>query len=237
MSDSDNQTGAPAGAPSGDKVIRLTAMRGMIASKMLESLSTSAQLTHMTECDTTGLSAMKARLLAEGLKVSVEDLIVDAVVQSLKAHPGLNGHLQNNEIHLKSAIHVAVAIALPGDLLVAPAIFDAGTKTLAERVIARRDLVERAKTNKLTVKEMTGGTFTISNIGLTRVRHFTPILNVPQIAILGVGETALRPWVVNGRLEPRPIMGLSLTFDHRAVNGAPAADFLTTLATTIERMA
>ena len=158
-------------------------------------------------------------------------------MQALRAYPGLNGHLQNNEIQLKSAIHVAVAVALPGDLLVAPAIFDAGAKTLPERVAARRELVERAKINKLTVKEMTGGTFTISNIGLTRVRHFTPILNIPQIAIIGVGETALRPWVVNGKVEVRPIMGLSLTFDHRAVNGAPAADFLTALMNIIEHMA
>ncbi len=232
-----SDTATAAATASGDKIIRLTAMRGMIAGKMLESLSTTAQLTHLGECDTTGLAAMKARLMTEGLKASVEDLIVEAVVEALRLHPGLNGHLQNNEIQLKSAINVAVAVALPGDLLVAPAIFDAGTKSLAERVIARRDLVDRAKINKLTVKEMTGGTFTISNIGLTRVRHFTPILNIPQIAILGVGETALRPWVVNGRVEPRPIMGLSLTFDHRAVNGAPAAEFLTTLMNTIERMA
>ena len=84
---------------------------------------------------------------------------------------------------------------------------------------------------------MTGGTFTISNIGLTRVRFFTPILAIPQVAILGVGETALRPWVVDGRIEARPVMGLSLTFDHRAVNGAPAGDFLTDLCKTIEAMA
>ena len=220
-----------------DKIIRLTAMRGMIASKMLESLSTTAQLTHHAECDTTGMAAMKQRLLAEGLKASVEDLIIDAVVRSLRQHPGLNALLIDKEIHVKSAINVAVAVALPGDLLVAPAIFDAGSMDLNARVQARRDAVERAKINKLTVKEMTGGTFTISNIGLTRVRHFTPILNVPQVAILGVGQTALRPWVVEGRIEARPVMGLSLTFDHRAVNGAPAADFLTTLCNTIEAMA
>jgi pyruvate/2-oxoglutarate dehydrogenase complex dihydrolipoamide acyltransferase (E2) component len=213
-------------------------MRGMIASKMLESLTTSAQLTHFAECDVTGLQAMKARLLGEGLKASVEDLIVEAVVQSLKVHPNLNGLLIDKEIQIKQAMNIAVAVALPGDLLVAPAIFDAGAMDLAARVAARRELVERAKINKLTVKEMTGGTFTISNIGLTRVRHFTPILNVPQLAILGVGETAMRPWVLHDMaVLPRPIMGLSLTFDHRAVNGAPAAEFLTTLCKTIEAMA
>lgn len=225
-----------AASPAADKVVKLTAMRGMIASKMQESLATTAQLTHFAECDAAGLQAMKARLAAEGLKASVEDLIVDAVVQSLRRFPGLNATLQNNEITQRADIHVAVAVALPGDLLVAPAIFNAGTLSLAERVAARRDLVDRAKINKLTVKEMTGGTFTISNIGLTRVRHFTPILNIPQVAILGVGETAQRPWVVDGRIEPRPVMGLSLTFDHRAVNGAPAGDFLTDLCKTIEAM-
>ena len=231
-------TPTPPAPSAGDKIIKLTAMRGMIASKMLESLATSAQLTHLAECDVTGLQARKARLQTEGLKASVEDLIVDAVVQSLKLHPNLNGLLIDKEIQIKEALNIAVAVALPGDLLVAPAIFDAASMDLAARVAARRDLVERAKINKLTVKEMTGGTFTISNIGLTRVRHFTPILNVPQIAILGVGETAMRPWVVHdAAVLPRPVMGLSLTFDHRAVNGAPAAEFLTTLCKTIEGMA
>lgn len=232
-------TDSPAGAaaPVADKVVKLTAMRGMIASKMLESLTTTAQLTHFAECDVSGLQAMKTRLAGEGLKASVEDLIVDAVVQCLKRFPGLNATLTGAEITQRADINVAVAVALPGDLLVAPAIFNAGNLSLAERVAARRDLVDRSKINKLTVKEMTGGTFTITNIGLSRVRHFTPILSIPQVAILGVGETALRPWVVDGQIVPRPIMGLSLTFDHRAVNGAPAGDFLTDLCKTIEAMA
>lgn len=224
-------------APATDKVVKLTAMRGMIASKMLESLSSSAQLTHFAECDATGLQAMKARLAGEGLKASVEDLIVEAVVQALRKHPALNATLTGNEITQRADMNIGVAVALPGDLLVAPAIFNAGNMTIEERVKARRDLVDRAKINKVTVKEMTGGTFTISNIGLTRVRHFTPILPVPQVAILGVGETSLRPWVVDGQIVPRPIMGLSLTFDHRAVNGAPAGDFLTDLCKIIETMA
>lgn len=237
MTDSQLGAGAASAEMPADKVVKLTAMRGMIASKMLESVSTTAQLTHFADCDATGLQALKARLAGEGLKASVEDLIVEAVVQALKKFPSLNATLQNNEITQRADVNVAVAVALPGDLLVAPAIFNAGTMSLAERVAARRDLVDRAKINKLTVKEMTGGTFTISNIGLTRVRHFTPILSIPQVAILGVGETAVRPWVVNGAIVPRPIMGLSLTFDHRAVNGAPAGEFLTELCRIIEAMA
>ncbi|WP_072397287.1 2-oxo acid dehydrogenase subunit E2 [Hyphomicrobium sp. CS1GBMeth3] len=219
-----------------DRVIPLSGMRGMIASKMKESISTSAQLTHIAECDVTSLSAAKAQLAERGVKASVEDLLIHAVVSSLRKNPHLNATLEDNAIRVKSAMNISCAIALSGDLLVAPTILNADCMSLAERIEARRDLVERARTNKLSVKEMTAGTFTLSNIGLSRVRYFTPILNMPQVAILGIGEAGLRPWVVgNGRIEPRPIMGLSLTFDHRAVNGAPAANFLTDLCQAIEQ--
>lgn len=227
---------AQAPVASDDRVTRLAGMRGMIAGKMLESLSTTAQLTHHAECDATGLLAVKARLQEQGIKASVEDVLLDVVIDVLKNHPDLNGTLKDKEITVFSRINLGIAIALPGDLLVAPAILDAGSKTLEERIAARRDLVERARTNKLSVTEMTGGTFTVSNLGLSRVRFFTPILNAPQLAILGVGETALRPWVHNGTVTPRSVMGLSLTFDHRAVNGAPAAQFLTDLCTAIEQL-
>lgn len=211
-------------------------MRGMIAGKMLESLNTTAQLTHHAECDATGVFALKTRLQEQGLKASVEDILIDVVIETLRRHPGLNGTLVEKDIKLSAKINLAVAVALPGDLLVAPTIIDAGNMTLAERIAARRDVVERSKVNKLSVTEMTAGTFTITNIGLTRVRFFTPILNVPQIAILGIGQTAERPWVVDGEIKTRSIMGLSLTFDHRAVNGAPAGEFLTDLCTAIEQL-
>lgn len=211
-------------------------MRGMIAGKMLESLTTTAQLTHHAECDASGVFKVKSRLKDEGLKASVEDILIDVIIETLRGHPGLNGTLVDKDIKLSAKINMAVAVALPGDLLVAPTIIDAGSMTLSERIVARRDVVERAKINKLSVTEMTAGTFTISNIGLSRVRFFTPILNAPQLAILGIGETAQRPWVVNGEIMSRPIMGLSLTFDHRAVNGAPAGDFLTDLCGAIEQL-
>lgn len=219
-----------------DKVVRLSGMRGMIAGKMQESLATTAQLTHFAECDATGIAGVKARLKGQGLKASVEDILIDVIIETLKRHPGMNGTLIDKDIKLSGKINLAVAVALPGDLLVAPTIIDAGSMTMAERIAARRDLVERARTNKLSVTEMTAGTFTISNIGLSRVKFFTPILNAPQLAILGIGQTAERPWVVDGRIVVRSIMGLSLTFDHRAVNGAPAGDFLTDLCTAIESL-
>ena len=206
----------------------------MIADKMLASLQSTAQLTHHARADMTALLAVKTRFKAEGVSLSVEDLLMGALVQSLKQHPGINGTVQDREVHLSAAIDLGVAIALPGNLLAAPAIFGAQDMTLTELRAARRDLAERARSNKLSVAEMTGGTFTISNLGLSRVEQFTPILNTPQIGILGVGrvvDTAVRD---GNTLAWKPYAGLSLTFDHRAVDGAPAAEFLTALCNAIE---
>jgi len=220
-----------------NQVIPLRGMRGMIADKMHQSLLGSAQLTHHAECDAVALLQKKARLAREGVKVSVEDLLLHRVASMLSDNPILNGVVKDREVHLSRAVHLSVAISLPGNLLVAPAIFDAGSKTLAEIATARKDLIARAKANKLSVTEMTGGTFTVSNLGLSRVRFFTPILNAPQIAILGVGQTVERARAnESGNIEMRAVMGLSLTFDHRAVDGAPAAAFLSDLCGAIEKI-
>lgn len=216
------------------KVVPLRGARAMIADKMVASLQTAAQLTHHARADMTALLAAKARYKKEGIALSVEDLLMGAVVQTLKSHPDINGTVQDREVHLSQAIDLGVAIALPGNLLAAPAIFRAGDMDLQELRAARRDLADRARTNKLTVPEMTRGTFTISNLGLSRVEQFTPIINTPQIAILGVGrtvETAVRD---GDEIAWKSFTGLSLTFDHRAIDGAPAADFLTGLCQTIE---
>ena len=216
------------------RVVPLRGARAMIADKMLASLQTAAQLTHHVRADMTALLAAKAQFKADGISLSVEDLLMGAVVQTLKQHPDINGTVQGRDVHLSDVIDLGVAIALPGNLLAAPAIFNAGEMTLPQLRAARRDLSERARTNKLSVAEMTGGTFTISNLGLSRVEHFTPILNTPQIGILGVGcavETAVRD---GDSLVWKSYAGLSLTFDHRAIDGAPAADFLTALCMAIE---
>lgn len=218
-------------------IVPLKGMRGMIADKMVESLQTAAQLTHQGNADATALMAEKARLAEVGTKASVEDLLMLAVVRALKKHPGANGRVEGREVHLSPAIDLSVAIALPGNLLVAPAIFGAGEMDVAELRAARQDLAARAKANKLSVTEMTGGSFTVSNLGLTRVEHFTPIINAPQICILGIGrltDRAVRAG--DGGIELRPHVGLSLTFDHRAIDGAPAGDVLTSICDEIEGM-
>ena len=142
--------------------------------------------------------------------------------------------VQGKEVHQSKAVDLSVAMALPGNLLVAPAIFGAQDKSLLELRAARQDLSARAKTNKLTVTEMTKGSFTVSNLGLSRVHQFTPIINAPQIGILGIGCAVQKAVQGDNGIELRPHIGLSLTFDHRAIDGAPAADFLTDLCNTIE---
>ncbi|MGE0280577.1 MAG: 2-oxo acid dehydrogenase subunit E2 [Rhizobiaceae bacterium] len=229
------ETLTEAPATRADRVIPLRGVRGMIADKMLRSLSEAAQLTHHADCRAAALMARKAAWAEAGIKVSVEDLILDRVVATLLNHPDLNGVLKGKEVHLSGAVHLSVAMALPGNLLVAPAIFNSETLTIEERSAARKDLAERARKNKLTVPEMTGGTFTVSNLGLSRVKYFTPILNTPQIGILGIGrieQVALPDG--KGGVELHPVMGLSLTFDHQAVDGAPAAAFLSDLCAAIE---
>ncbi|MEH6361287.1 MAG: 2-oxo acid dehydrogenase subunit E2 [Amylibacter sp.] len=216
------------------RVVPLRGARAMIAKKMVASLHDAAQLTHHARVDLSVLLTAKETYGEKGIKLSVEDLIMGALVNILKRHPDINGTVQGTEIHLSKKVDLCVAIALPGNLLAAPSIFNAGDKSLSELRTARQDLANRAKKNKLTVTEMTGGTFTISNLGLSRVEQFTPIINTPQIAILGIGRIVATPVQTDKGLSWRPYAGLSLTFDHRAIDGAPAANFLTDLCEEIE---
>lgn len=219
----------------GKRIVPLRGVRGMIADKMSASLREAAQLTLHARADMSELLTAKAALAKAGTRASVEDLLMAVLVQVLKQHTNINGTVHGREVHLSAQVDLGVAIALPGNLLAAPAIFDAGSKSLSELRSARQDLVARAKVNKLTVAEMTGGTFTVSNLGLSRVEQFTPIINTPQIAILGVGRLVETPVRAGDNLVWHPFAGLSLTFDHRAIDGAPAAEFLTALCEAVER--
>jgi pyruvate dehydrogenase E2 component (dihydrolipoamide acetyltransferase) len=219
-----------------DTRVALKGMRRMIADKMQQSLRETAQLTHFAECDTSALLARKQALARDGRDISLQDLLNYCLLRTLQRHGGVNGRVEDNEIRLSAAVHLSVAIALPGNLLVAPAIFNAEQMSLEELGDARRQLMEKAGNNKLSVKEMTGGTLTVSNLGLSRVKFFTPILNIPQIAIVGFGAGSDRLRLsADGGVESYTSMGLSLTFDHRALDGAPAAGFLSDLCHTIEQ--
>ncbi|MDR5866151.1 2-oxo acid dehydrogenase subunit E2 [Halomonas koreensis] len=233
------QAAAPEGAAGRPREIPLRGMRGMIAARMRESLQSSAQLTHHAGAELGAVTALRRRCSALGLpSPSVQDVLLRLVAQTLAECPALNATLEDNRIVEHPEVHLGLAVPLPDDLLVAPALFDAQDLRLGALPEARRDLVAKARAGKLGVRELTGATFTVSNLGRSRVHHFTPILNLPQVAILGIGGTQWRALPdEDGEVRLAEVIGLSLTFDHRAVNGAPAAAFLDRLGERIETLA
>jgi len=163
--------------------------------------------------------------LREKVHVSYTDMLVRAVAKALAEYPIINSTLENEKIKIFADINVGVAVATERGLIV-PVIYNADRKTLEEITSVLKKLVEKAKQGRLTKEELTGGTFTITNLGMYEVDVFTPIVNPPETAILGVGRVVERPVVVDKQIVVRPVMQLSLTFDHRVVDGAPAAQFL-----------
>jgi pyruvate/2-oxoglutarate dehydrogenase complex dihydrolipoamide acyltransferase (E2) component len=216
------------------KVTPLKGLRGMIANNMRRSLDEAAQLTHHAVCSVDNMWLRKEKMAEQGIKISIEDLLADYLIKTLKKHPTMNGRIEEGEIRICRNIDLCFAIGLPGGKLMAPALFSADQKELQERAVARKDVLSRAKSGSLTVSEMRGGTFTLSNIGRSRVRFFTPIINLPQLAILGIGETYTELATEAGQIVEKRMMGLSLTFDHRGIDGGPAADFLSDLCQEIE---
>lgn len=224
--------GSPVATP---RTITLKGVRGAIARKMCDSLAQTAQLSYFADVDATALVDARARWQEAGHAVGPEDLLISTLARALAGHPEVNARATATEAVLSPEVHCSVAISIPTGL-VAPTVFNVERRSVPEIAAARKDLVERARAGKLTVPEMTGGTITISNVGASRVRHFTPILNAPQIAILGFGRAEPRPWVLpDGTLCVRPILPVSFTADHRFVDGAPASAFLTTFAELLEQ--
>jgi len=219
-------------APLG-RVVPFAGIRKVVAERLSESLRTTAQVTISREVEATDLVARRAALApgfeaATGVRLTYTDLLVEAVARLLGEHPLLNATLTGQGIVVPDAVHVGVAVALD-DGLVVPVIRDAGSRSLAEIARDRADLAARAQAGALTLDELEGGTFTISNLGSFGADAFTPIVNPPQCAILGVGRIVDKPVAVEGRVEVRPMLWLSLTFDHQIVDGAPAARFLAAL--------
>jgi pyruvate dehydrogenase E2 component (dihydrolipoamide acetyltransferase) len=219
-------TEAPAAAP--PTTVPLSGIRGVIARRMHDSLQTMAQLTLTTEVDVTELADQR-EALKERLAATWTDVVVRACALVLPAHPRLNATVEGDRIHLLPDIHIGIAVALD-DGLVVPVLRDAGRKSLRQTAEENRALVTRAQQGRATAEELGGSTFTVSNLGGYGVDAFTPIINPPEVAILGVGRVVERPARHDGELVWRRVLTLSLTFDHRAVDGAPAAAFLSALA-------
>lgn len=214
------------------RIIPLTGMRGAIARRMLQSLQTSAQLTLVSEADVTGLVKQRESLTRQ-FDVTYTDLLIKAAALALRKHPRLNAVVEGEEIHVHPEINIGVAIALD-DGLVVPVVRNADRKPLSTIAGEVAGFVQRARNGKLIMAEITGGTFTVTNLGSFGIDAFTPILNPPEAAILGVGRIVERLTRRDSDLVWRLAMVLSLTVDHRVVDGAPAAAFLQTLRGFLE---
>ena len=229
----------PAAAPTGYHDEPLPNIRRRIAASMQKSLSTSAQLTHQTSFDASGIVAYRRRLKnAEAIlklpTITYNDMILFAVSRVLKNHPVLNAHFLGDHIRYFDHVHLGVAVDTPRGLIV-PTIFNADCKSLCEIAKESKELATAAQGGAISPDLLTGASFTISNLGTLDIEMFTPIINPPQTGILGVNCMVDRVRTVEGQVTVYPAMGLSLTYDHRALDGAPASRFLKELKTAMEQ--
>jgi pyruvate dehydrogenase E2 component (dihydrolipoamide acetyltransferase) len=231
---------APAAAPEADvEIVTMTGTRRTIARRLTEAWSAPVfQLgvsIDMTEA--LHLRGQMVERLGEGdVKPTVNDLLTRFVGVALVRHRAINATFSGDEIHRHASAHVGLAVAAPNGLVV-PVIRNVDRSSVQEIARARAELVGRARDGKLTRDDMEGGTFTISNLGMFGVEQFVAVLNPPQVAILAVGAVKPTPIVVDGEVDVAPIMYVTLTCDHRAIDGADGAEFLRTLVSIVEQPA
>ena len=212
-------------------VVPLSHMRQRIGTRMLDSLQTSAQLTINTEVDVTE-TVKKRESLKNELGLTYTDILIHLVAKTIEQFPMLNARLEDKKIIIPNAVHIGVAVAL-ADGLIVPVVKNANQKSLIEICRERERLVELARSGKYAMDDITGGTFTITNMGMYGVDHFSPILNLPEVGILGIGRIIEKPVVLHGEIQVRSMLSLSLTIDHRVVDGAPGAEFLQSLSAAL----
>ena len=216
-------------------------MRKAVGDGMSASWSKAPMVTHHMRADVTELLALREQLnrnLDEGaLKIGVLDLFAKIVTRAIKDHSIINATLNGNEIRIPDTVNLGIAVAVDNGLIV-PVVRNAGRKDLFTVAREIRELTTRARAGQLRLDDMKGGTFTISSIGgYDSVDFFTPIVNQPESAILGICRTVDTPVVRDGEIVIRPLTGLSLTFDHRVIDGAPAAAFLATMQKYLDKPA
>ncbi|UYZ12259.1 2-oxo acid dehydrogenase subunit E2 [Brevibacillus sp. WF146] len=210
--------------------VKLDGMRKVIARRMVASAFSAPHVTLTTEADMSEAVGLRASLLPlvekrTGLRLSYTEIIVKAVAAALALHPQVNASLVDDHILCHEEINVGLAVAVSNGLLV-PVVKQANRRSLAELTLECKRLSALAREGNLLPDDLRGGTFTVSNLGMYAVDAFTPIINQPESAILGVGRIVEKPVGVAGRIDLRPMMSLSLSFDHRVMDGAPAAAFL-----------
>ena len=223
------------------RTLAVSPIRRTIAARMLAGAHETAPVTLTTRCDATNLVSLRAQFRAAGagghdLVPDYNDLIVKLTATALERHPIMTAHWTDREIVFASNMHLSIAVDTESGLL-APVVRDVNTLSLRQLAEQIRELAGRARSGKLSTDEMQHGVFTITNLGMFGIDAFTPIINLPQAAILGVGRIVREAAVVEDKIVDRDQLTLSLTFDHRVVDGAPAARFLQDLRTGIEQPA
>ncbi|MGL4554460.1 MAG: dihydrolipoamide acetyltransferase family protein, partial [Gemmataceae bacterium] len=224
-----------AAAPSGGRLVPLSPARRTIADRMVAGVTQAAPVTLTTRADAANLVNLRGQFRAAGVEAvpTYNDLLVALTARVLAGHPALRTQWRDDGLFTPDGCHVAVGVDTDAGVL-APVIRDADALPLRRLARAAAGLIARARSGSLTAAEMGGATFTVTNLGMFGVEAFTPILHLPQCAALGVGRIAREAVVVNGRVVPGDVLTLSLTFDHRVVDGAPAARFLDALRRAVE---
>ena len=233
--DVERAAAAPAHAPAGAapleaEVVPLTSLRKTIARRLTEAWQAPAFQISMS-ADMTRAQELHARLREQG--VSVTDILTKLAAVALLRHREVNAHFADDELRIFPNAHIGLAVATERGLIV-PVQREVERKSLVQIAAERKEIVQRTREGKLSQEDLDGGTFTISNLGMYGVEIFTAVLNPPQAAILAVGAIEEKPVVDNGDFVARPLMAMTLTCDHRAVDGAKAAEFLRELKTLLE---
>ncbi|MCU0770164.1 MAG: 2-oxo acid dehydrogenase subunit E2 [Verrucomicrobia bacterium] len=217
----------------------VTPLRSTIARRMVENWNAIPHVTQFEEADITDLLVLRKKHVeayeAKGARLTVTSMLLKAVVDTLRKHPIFNCSLDEaaQQIVYKEYFHIGIAVDTDNGLIV-PVIRDADKKTVFQLSKELEDLAAKARDRKVTGEELKGGTFTISNQGGIGGAHFTPIVNKPEVAILGLGKGALKPAVRNGKVEPRTLLPLAISYDHRVIDGANAARFAVDLVEGIQ---
>ncbi len=225
-------------APSAPTETPLTGIRKIIAERMRHSLASTAQLSLFRSFDATALQAYRRQVKTEGEKfglpnITINDMLVYAAARTLARHPDLNAHFLGDRIARFASVNIGVATDTPRGLMV-PVLKQAHTLSLADVSRQLKPILAAAQAGNITPDQLKGGTFTITNMGMLGVEQFTPILNAPEVAILGIGGLVLKPVERDGAIHHVQSISLSLTIDHQAVDGAPGARFLQDLTIALE---
>ena len=221
--------------PDAPQTVSISGIRRTIATRMLQSLQTMAQVTLTTEANVGEAETLRralSRHQAEG-NISPLQLVIKATALALKDHPRMNALQTEDQVQLMEEVNIGVAVALT-EGLITPVIRNADAKSLSELAREGRELAAKTREGTAKLEDVTGGTFTITNLGAHEIDAFTPIINPPQVGILGIGRVVEKPIIDQGQVAKGFMMYLSLTFDHRVVDGAPAADFLQSVKKRLE---